>query len=48
MSNIVNRMELNEAIEIHGPTGEVECRGHGCFVIGGKVIHATVSHPTSI
>lgn len=36
MSNILDCMPLGEEIEIRGPTGEIEYKGHGCFVISGK------------
>lgn len=36
ISNILDCMPLGEEIEIRGPTGEIEYKDHGRFVISGK------------
>lgn len=38
MSNILDCMPIGEEIEIRGPTGEIEYRGNGLFIIEGKEV----------
>ena len=39
LSNFLDTLQLGEEVDINGPTGEIEYRGHGKFSIEGEEMH---------